>query len=202
MRNNIFIAIFFLTILTSCKSSLKKKYEIKDPKIETELSIKSFLNSKKIDTSNVYIFKSLMTYSIASQKKLLSVPDAIFYNKEGNFVNYKKSASDCNGKIDSFLSDLKSFSEIESDETNKIDNFIKFLKDGDKIKKNLKEVNVFITWAIFTGKLNEEKAFEWIRLINDAKKQGVSINYFLVNCDFQEVWKLTDEQIKSLNIND
>jgi hypothetical protein len=61
---------------------------------------------------------------------------------------------------------------------------------------------VFITWAVFAGKLNDEKAFEWVKLLNDAKKKGINVNYYLLNCDFQKSWNLSKEEKEGIGIKE
>jgi hypothetical protein len=201
MKNLFYIAVALL-LLTSCKSLLKKSYAVKDPKLEDQVSIKMFLHKKKIDTSNVYVFNNLMAYAGASNLKLLSIPDAVFFNKEGFFVSYKKSATDCNAKIDGFISDLSSFSQLPKDETKKMDDLVALINNNNNTIPTKADINVFITWAVFAGKLNDEKAFEWVKLLNDAKKKGINVNYYLLNCDFQKSWNLSKEEKEGIGIKE
>ena len=195
------ILILILFSLLGCKSTLKKTYGITEPKLEDRTSIYKYLNKKKIDTSNVYIFKNLSAYAKASKLKLMSIPDAVFFNKEGYFVDYKKKASDCNAKVDAFLLDLTTFSKLPSVQTKKMDDLLHFIENSKSDKPiNAADINVFITWAVFAGKLNDEKAFEWVYLLEKAKKEGFKINYYLINCDIQKSWKLSDEELQGLGI--
>ena len=192
--------LFFVMFLTGCKPILKTAYGIKNPKLEDKESIKKYLVKKEIDTTNVYVFKDLMAFATASQKDLLSIPDAIFFNKKGNFVPYKETANSCNANADKFLVDLKSFDHAVEDSTKKMNDVFKLLKPSMNFRRS--DINVFITWTTYAGRLNKTKAFEWIKLIERAKKSGVDISYYLVNCDFQKSWNLTDQQKKQLNLKD
>ena len=195
------VLLIIILSFVSCKLLLLKTYKIKDPKLEDFTSIKTFLKTKKIDTSTVYVFKNLSCFKKASKQKLLSVPNAIFFNKAGNLVDYKKKTTDCNAKIDSFLNDLSSFSQLPSDESRKITDLFDLIEDQVKsVPLDNADINVFLTWSVFAGKLNDEKAFEWANLIQKAKKNGFKINYYLLNCDFQKSWNLTEKEIKDLGL--
>ena len=177
---NSYLLIILVILTTSCKSSLRRSYEINDPKIENYISINNFLNTKNVDTSNVYVFKNIISYATASNKKLLNIPDAVFFNKDGYQVSYKKSAKDCNAKIDGFLSDLNNFSNLTFDTNKKMEDVVKLISNNKKTKPVATDINVFITWAIFAGKLNDEKSFNWVKLLEQAKANGIKINGIMV----------------------
>lgn len=183
--------LFFILIQLSCKSYiLKTYYGLKDPEIECQTSIKRFLVKNKIDTTDVFVFKDFNSFTRASKMKLLRVPDAIFFNKAGNYVSYKKSATDCNAKIGTFISDLNSFPTLEQDENRKLNDLITLITNNKNQKLETNDVNVFITWGVFAGKLNRDKAFQWVKLLKQAQKDGVKVNYYLLNCDLQEGWNI------------
>lgn len=194
------ISLVMVILFSGCKASLKREYGIKEPKLENKTTINEFLISKKIDNSNIYIFKNLMAYAQASNKKILNIPDAIFFNKYGHFVSYKKTAKDCNAKIDDFLTDLEGFSKLPSDPTQKMDELLTLVTNGMNSNPVKNEITVFITWAVFAGKLNDEKAFNWLKLLEEAKSKGIKVSYYLLNCDIQESWNLSEEELKSLGI--
>ena len=62
----------------------------------------------------------------------------------------------------------------------------------------LNEITVLITWATYLGKVNKQKAFEWIKLLEQAKDQGIKINYYLINYDLQESWNLNSNEKKEI----
>ncbi len=189
---------FFVTLilLFNCKTIVKKAYDVKNPEVETQEKLVKYLDEYDMTTSKNLVFKSFMHFAAASQKGMLSIPDIMLFNADGYYVNYKKKPEDCNAKVDDFLLDLKHFSSQPYDDTKTMDDFTKFLQNEKPIEKT--EINAFITWAIFAGKLNKDKAFDWVNLINDAKQKGIKINYYLVNCDLQTSWDLTDEEIKQI----
>lgn len=196
----VFGIVIVLFFCMGCKTALKTAYGIKKPRLETEFSTKKYLLRRDVDTSNVYTFKNIQSYLAAAQKDMLSFPEAIFFNKQGNLVRYKKEAEYCNAKVDDFLSDLSSFSKMPEEQSITMDQFLGHL-NGD-LQPEKADVNVFITWTIYSGRLNKTKAFEWIKLIDKAKANGINAKVYLVNCDFQKAWNLPEELRDKLGIKD
>lgn len=191
------IYIILLIFCSSCGLVAKKIYNIKKPKSEDATSVKSFLLKNKIDTTNVYIFRSAESFVKYSKLKTLTIPGAIFFNKAGNNIEYNKTASTCNKNITSFLDDLNSFSSKQTTDNFKIDDVLNLLNPiskGDKI--NDADINVFILWTVYIGKLNDENTYEWIKLLNKAKAEGLKINFYLLNCDTQKKWDLEISKVE------
>ncbi|MFC4739391.1 hypothetical protein ACFO3U_05240 [Flavobacterium ponti] len=186
------IYTLFIVFLINCQSLAKLKYGIKNPYFATESDLNSFLLKYKIQ-QNSFFFKDWESYKQAITSKYSSIPDAYFFNKNGEFVTYKKTASDCNAKVDEFIAELNNFSSIEGDKTKNISEIIPLLTNTKNEKIDLNEVTVLISWASFIGKVNEDKAFEWIRILDEAKNNNVKVNYYLINYDLQKSWDLNEE---------
>lgn len=197
------IAVAFCSFFFSCKSTLKTIKGIKDPKIESYSATQKYLHKKDMDTARVVYFKDFNSFAQASKKKLLQVPNALFFDKDGNFVDYRKSATDCNAKVDDFIQDLNTFNEAKKDATKTIADLKQLVVGANKnlLSEKPGEITVFITWAKFAGTLNKEKAFDWVKLLEAAKRKGLNVNYYLLNCDFQENWNLTKEEKEALGVN-
>jgi len=191
------IAIVLL-FFVGCKPVLKTAYGIKKPKLETTQSVKRYLVKNKVDTTHVYAFKDLNAFAAANAKNLINVPDVIFFNKSGNLVRYKKETEDCNAKVDDFIGELENFSTLDEDPRVTMDELAQMLA-GKPINERA-DVNVFITWTVYAGRLNKTKAFEWIHLIEKAKAKGISANWYLLNCDFQKSWNMPPQVLDKLGI--
>lgn len=195
---NIILFVLIVSLFISCSSVAKIIYGVKKPNFQTGENQLKFLKKYGISDTEYYYFKDIKSYISASREKYLSIPDAFFFNSNGEYVTYKKKTTDCNAKVDDFINDLKSFNSSSSNKSLKIDSFLSLLTSNSKINIEKSEITVFLTWAIFAGKTNKEKTFDWIKLINKAKENDISISYYLVNCDLQENWNLTIEQKKRL----
>ena|SRR5690606_34130922 len=191
------LLMLLLIVLTSgCKPILKTVYGIKDPAVETDSSVKEYLVKKRVDTTNVLTFPTVFSFAMASEQNYLIFPDALFFNKEGYFVPYKSTAQTCNANVSKFIDDLKNFSSHPADQSRKLSELESYLQ----LKKTepAADITVFITWTKYSGRLNKTKAFEWVRALEKAKKDGISLNYYLLNCDFQKKWNIPDDQLKSM----
>jgi hypothetical protein len=56
-----------------------------------------------------------------------------------------------------------------------------------------------VNLAISTS-LAQKKAFLWIDLLEKAKSEGVKVNYYLLNCDYQKSWDIPEESKEKLGI--
>lgn len=199
------VLLIFATVvlLFSCKSVLKTIKGIRNPKLETHTSLQKYLIKNDLDTTRLVYFKDINSFVLASKKKYVQIPNAYFFDKNGNFVDYRKSVTDCNAKVDGFIQDLNAFSEAKKDPTKTLTELEGFLTSSNKnlISEKDAHVTVFITWARYAGALNKEKAFDWVKLLEEAKQKGISVNYYLLNCDFQESWNLTKEEKEALGVN-
>ncbi len=201
MKKITFLAMIILMV--SCNPVAKMVLQVKKPNFETTDSQEIFLKKNKVVVADFFYFRDFNSFVLASKNKYLSIPDAFFFNKEGNLVRYKKSSSDCNAKVDDFINDLNEFSKAPSDSSINVTKLLALFESNNKIEYKKSEITVFLTWAVFAGKVNKDKTFEWIKLIAEAQKQGVKISYYLVNCDLQDSWGLTVEQknniVKAVN---
>jgi len=191
------LVLLLLTCL-SCGMVAKKIKKVKSPRLETPSSVNAYLQSYNLDTTEVFVFRNLMAFATASEAKYLSFPNAYFFNAEGFAVEYPKTAENCNAQVGSFISDLKDFSNWPAEPSRTISNFTKLLQP-DFVKQPA-DITVFITFTTYSGKLNDEKAFEWIALLNKAKQNGVSVNYYLVSADFMKSWNIPESLRKKWGI--
>lgn len=193
------VILTVLSVLVGCKYVLKTAYRIKKPKLEDRKSLNDYLLKNCIDTINVIAFKDFKSFSTASKYDLLLIPDAIFFNKHGDFVPYKESTKNCNANVDNFLNDLSLLSTFPVEEKTKLYDLLLLTNDTNQCP-DVADITVLITWTVYSGSLNKEKAFEWIKLLQKARLNGIRVNYYLLNCDFQRSWNLSQKQLSLLGI--
>lgn len=196
MKRISYLLIFALLI--NCKSLTKISLGVKNPKFKTEKELNNFLIKEKLNQPSIYFVKSWKSYEILLKTKFSSFPDAYFFNKNGDFVNYKKNTKECNANVGEFIKNLNEFSNSETDPTKNIKIFEENISNNKNEKFQESEITVIITWATFLGKVNKNKAFEWIELIKEAQKSGQNINYYLINYDLQECWNLDQNDKKEI----
>ncbi len=195
MKKIQFLLLFIL--LTNCKTLTKMSYGIKNPSFKKNYELYNFLKKNNVDSKSIYFFKDFITMAKGYELKYSTIPDAYFFNQNGNFIPYKKNTEKCNAKVDDFITDLKNINFNKSENKN-IKDFIPLLSNDKNKEIVLNEITVLITWATFLGKTNKKKAFEWIKLLEQAKEKGIKVNYYLINYDLQESWELNNDEKKEI----
>lgn len=190
-------SLLLFILLINCKTLTKISYGVKNPNFKKNNDLYSFLKKDNVDSKSIYFFKDYDNMIKAYQLRYSTIPDAYFFNNNGNFIPYKSNAEQCNAKVDDFISDLKNIN-INKSENKNIKDFIPLLKNDKNEVIVLNEITVLITWATYLGKVNKQKAFEWIKLLEQAKDQGIKINYYLINYDLQESWNLNSNEKKEI----
>ncbi|MCF6307265.1 MAG: hypothetical protein L3J09_04845 [Flavobacteriaceae bacterium] len=202
MKKNSYLLIFIISslLLVSCKAYLIKKYNISDPKIESISSVKKFLAEKEINNENLLFFKDLESFSSFGETYSFGYPEAYFFNKQGNLVDYRKSIEECNANIDVFITDLEQ--NINNNQVYKVNKQISIQGLNNYLISSTKEINpikiddtktitVIISFATFIGKLNDEKAFDWVRLLEDK-----NVNYYLLSNDLMDYWGIDMDDVE------
>lgn len=196
------VLLFFLS--AGCKSIIKKAYGVKDPKFETIQTASNYLEKYSVENENLWITRDFNAYTslLNTKEPSMSFPDAYFFNAQGKFLDYRKSAEDCNANVENFINELSEIIHNDQGGSFSIDYFLEQVYD-----KNLQAAKldskvdgyVVITWSIFMGdKLNKEKAFDWVSVVKKLNEEGLTVHYFLLNLDPQKSWGLTQEQEEEL----
>jgi hypothetical protein len=195
MKKIQFLLLFML--LVNCKTLTKMSYGVRNPNFKTNNELYVFLKKNNINSKSIYFFKNFNNMVKGYELKYTTIPDAYFFNQNGNFIPYKNSTERCNAKVEDFITDLKNINNIKYEDKN-IKDFISLLNNDKNEAIKLNEITVIITWATYLGKVNKEKAFEWIKLLEQAKNNGIKINYYLVNYDLLESWNPSSEERKEI----
>lgn len=190
--------LLLFTLLVNCKTLTKISYSVKNPNFKKNVELYNFLKKNNVNLKSIYFFKDFDNMIKGYELKYSTIPDAYFFNQNGDFIPYKSNTEQCNAKVDDFITDLKNINNNKSENKN-INDFIPLLSNDKNEVIVLNEITVLITWATYLGKVNKQKAFEWIKLLEQAKEKGIKVNYYLVNYDLQECWELkSDEKIEIL----
>ena len=191
-KGGVFAILLLVFSLTSCTFLIKKMYRVKKPKLENVESLSKYLNKNKFDTTKLILLKDIVAFK--QYLKINSdVPNAMFFNNMGEFVDYRKSPEDCNGKVSEFISSIEEINKVRNEKSLKLNEINQLLS---KSIAEQGEITIIITWVVYIGKLNKKKSFEWIKLIKEAQQKGVKINYYLLNCDILESWEGDFDDLK------
>jgi hypothetical protein len=189
--------LLLFTLLVNCKTLTKISYGVKNPNFKKNVELYNFLKKNNINLKSIYFFKDFDNMIKGYELKYSTIPDAYFFNQNGNFIPYKSNTEQCNAKVDDFITDLKNINNNKSENKN-INDFIPLLSNDKNEVIVLNEITVIITWATYLGKMNKQKAFEWIKLLEQAKDKGIKVNYYLVNYDLQECWEMKSDEKKEI----
>ena len=187
----LFILIIFFT---SCKRILLIAEGIKQPKLENQKSLSNFLLKKEIDTLELLCFKDTTALNTLYRKKIV-LPDSRFFNNKRELVPYKSSPEDCNGKVAVFLEQAESINKSPSVPDERLETFLQDVVYENDLRPFSMEPDNYdfylvIYWAKYLGKVNKHKVFDWLNLVEEARKRGMKIRVIKVNADYQGLWGL------------
>lgn len=190
----ILLSLCSVVFLSGCSILARIVIGIKNPKIETKESLSGFL--KKIGTpiETFYVCKDSISF-MSMMKTVPGIPEAEFFDCNGNFIPYKKSAESCNAGIDSFLNQLmlnKTFATSFENINSRLVNLLDIQTNEALSLKQLPKSDYYVLlyFAKFTGvKMNKEHINIWIDEIEKQNQNSnLKMTYLLVSLDFMEFW--------------
>ncbi len=191
------ILLMLLVVLNiSCHRIVLYYNGVKNPKIETVDSIKKYIKKKNISKYDLIFFKDINEVSEFKKKfNELRVPDAYFFNQQGTYVSYKKSAQECNAYVDNFITDLKNINTISSNSNINLQSLDKFFvnDDNDNIKFEKGKTIVILSFSKFLGKVNDKHSFDWIESLE--KIDDVELKIYLLSSDFMNFWNISKDDL-------
>ncbi|MEI6890300.1 MAG: hypothetical protein ACOYM0_09275 [Bacteroidales bacterium] len=200
MSQKIFILLVVVTVcLSACKSALMKQYAVKDPQLETLVSVRKALNQySPVYPAYLCVFRD--SASLIDWFKNKNLPGrSQFYNSSGYRIITQDSTF-CSGVETDFAGNLK------INQTYRIDSLTTFemLKKnlfpvGEKVNLNPSEYafTCVVFWAKFLGKLNEPS----LQISNSALKSQPArsgmVNVVYVDMDIMDFWNVSGNMIKT-----
>jgi hypothetical protein len=162
-------------------------------------SLTSYLtdNNVEFEKKDLATLKDMDVFSMYNTYKLLVVPEAYFFNKEGYRVKGFNGA-DCAQAIQN----LEKINKKRIDKLDTISNWIKYFTFFDNTDEDVLNSGydffIIINWAKFSPK-EDEISFNWYRSLKTESKYKIKIIF--ANLDIQEDWVLSDVQKKGLKLN-
>jgi len=187
------IALSFL--LSGCSMIIGKVfYGVQKPKVETETSLLSYLQKKKLSTDHVFCvpieaFKE--TFSLGKGQ----IPEVFIFNKKGEYIPYGDEWA-CNANAFDFIANLNDTTNYTTSDLIHRDSLFANFRNLDSTKLSsetlatIKERNFVVVtfWAKYIGKLNKTKIREWEK---QAKENtNTKITFVKLNLDIQEWWNI------------
>ena len=167
-------------------------YGIKNPEIENEATIIKKALKFGLDTSNIVTVNSRDFPQVLRGK---SIPDAAFYDKNGQYIEYRQTDTSCNAGLFQFIPALSLTNKYNQPDSARLDTEWQKLRDlkGNKLAIQEKaDFYLLIYWTVWTGKLNKDHVKIWEELAN--KNRNCKIKVIKVNLDMQSYWDEKDRE--------
>ncbi len=186
MKTKILLVLSLFFLLISCKPIIYKIYGIKKPDVENEQTIKDKALKFGLDTTNIV---TVNEYDFLQVMKGQGIPDGQIFDRNGHFINYRQTNTDCNAGLFEFIPNLKTDTVcIINDSILLVDKLMKFRDFNGNILQEIESADFYllIYWTVWTGKLNKDHVKIWEDLA--LENQNCKIKVIKVNLDMQEYW--------------
>jgi hypothetical protein len=122
----------------------------------------------------------------------VKIPAAIFFNHEGQQVEFRNTPKECTNDITLFLENISAINTLPTKKGLNLNELLQYVVDsnGNSITVNKDaDAIVFINWSTYMGKLNKT-VFEWTDIIQKMpKNSNVKVDYYLLSFDLLEKWE-------------
>lgn len=186
------LILLFVTVslFSSCNPIMKTIAGVKTPKFTTTETAQKYLTKKGIQGKDVYL-KSLTDWDKVVNGGI-KIPTAVFFNHEGQQVEFRNTAKECTNDITLFLENISAINTLPTKEGLNLNELLEYIVDsnGNSITVNKDaDAIVFINWSTYMGKLNKT-VFEWTDIIQKMPKDSnVKVDYYLLSFDLLEKWE-------------
>lgn len=186
MKN--FLFSFFIFLLSfACQSQQSPSFQVQNRE-----SLFKFLETNNIsfDKKDVAVLKDMKTFTVYNANDMLTVPEAYFFNNQGQRVKGFKGVA-CGQAIQN-LEKINKKASDKKDTINKwFDNFTFLESPKDSFTDY--DFYVIINWATFLPEENKI-SFNWYQSLKENKQHKIKI--VLLSLDIQDNWALNDAQKK------
>jgi hypothetical protein len=202
MKNLTLLFIFSFAVL-SCKSIVIRMAGIKQPQIETQTSLKKYLEQKKIITEDIYTFQNKdKLFEFYNFKAIGNggAMEVFIFDKNGYLVAFKPDTIGCKAGLAPFLADIENKAKSNTVTNIQIDTLLSQVRKNDEkqatLFKDLKPADYYmlIYWAKYLGKSADN-----VLLVQDdidaAAKRGIKIQPIYISGDYIEDWGISKKEI-------
>ncbi len=191
MRKIIVIGIAVLG-LVGCKAIAMKMNGMTDPQLENAQTIREKAHAFGMDTTNIVTVHSK---DFPNELKRSGIPDALIYDRNGNYIEYRATDTSCNAGLFQFIPDLKLNTTYNQPAAISLDELWKKYRDlnGNMLAAvEPADFYVLIYWTAWSGKLNKDHVKIWEDLAK--ANTNCSIKVIKVNLDLQDYWEEGDKK--------
>lgn len=182
------IAMALCCLFPSCFYLAKKVYGVRKPRVESSSSLLKKAIGIGLDTLDMM---TLSSDSFLYRLKYSKLPDADLFDAEGNYIEYRTTDTSCNAGLFGFIPDLEKGGVYKKTGKKTLQTYMNALRDirggQAKLSGSGYDFYVFVTWAVWIGRLNKDHSLEWQKLAKSNSK--CKIKFVCVDMDFQSHWE-------------
>jgi hypothetical protein len=202
MKN--FVLLLFCSLLfLSCKSIIIRMAGVKQPKIETLVSLKKYLEHKKVLAQDIYSFQSMdKLFEFYNFKAIGNggAMEVFIFDKNGYLVAFKPDTIGCKAGLSPFLAEIEQKAKFNTVATIQIDTLLSQVRKNDEKKATLfkdlirTDYYMLIYWAKYLGK-SADKVLYIQNDIDAAAKRGIKIHPIYISGDYIDDWGIQKKDI-------
>ena len=171
-------------------------YGVSAPQIESYASLSEYADKKGMNMAG-----KLCAPKDSTQLYLLfeksSVPDALIFNANGHFVDYRETPESCNAGIDAFIKGLATNDTLNIDDTTLASDLLERLimlpnKQAVTFDGSY-DYTIIMTWLKWTGRTTSNHIIPWQESIAMAESEGLKIRAMYLNLDFLDYMGFENE---------
>jgi hypothetical protein len=173
------------------KAHMVKLYELRDPKVENEQTLLATAAKYQLNKA------ALVTVAPAGFRQLTNdfghgLPEALIFDKQGNYIEYKATDKSCNAGLLGFIPALDKNGRYKMTAKTTLSAEMSRLRDlrggqlpGTYLNPDV-DYYILVSWAAFAGMLNKDHVKAWESLA--ANNIKAKIQMIEVNRDVQQWW--------------
>ena len=193
--------ILFFPFLFGCKTYMKLKYGVTQPKQETPAKLISFLEKYNFPTQNMYVFSDSAGYIQEMKNPTFSkyILSNMIFDHDG--ILLKRDTAQCQWSGYDKIKSLRIDSLYEKNDELRLTQLLEKIRPfgksdipGTELKNP--DFTVVVTWAKFLGSYNY-RLFVLDEAVNLNKTARIRLIW--LNIDMQKSWSLTPGQKVAIN---
>ena len=105
------LSILAVVTLLFCHKMIILYEGVKQPKLESHDRLVTFLDRKQIDTTEILCYRDT-TALMQFFRMHIGIPDARFFNRKKQLVDYRDKPSDCNAHVWTFMEKMDGINQM------------------------------------------------------------------------------------------
>ena len=194
----VFLFVVTSVIVSSCTVAYRRNVPL-ELGLENTTTLTRYLDENKVayDVKDLATLDHINSWIYFNNNKMLSVPEAYFYNKDGFRITEDFKGDRCGAAI-SGIDKINSYKFDSNDSLNKwMADYLVFPFTQENVFDHAYDGYVVIFYGkVFSKYKTNPTSFNWYNRLKENK----NIKTILLNIDLQDNWEITAEQKKALGL--